>query len=386
MRVMLHIPRTLKSHLINRLVNDRRIVLLFGPRQAGKTTLAKGVLREAAPEGFLSLSGEDPRTSELIGSCDLRRLRGLLAGYRYVLLDEAQYIPDVATSLKILYDNPDEDTDPRILVTGSSSLTLAAGTREASTGRTWSFILYPIAFQELRGLENPFELEGRLAEALVLGMYPALFSLANRDDRVEHLRELATAYLFRDVLELGGIRNSRKLRDLVRLLAYQVGSEVSYQEISRQLGISADTVISYVDLLEQAYVVFRLGAFSRNLRKEISKKDKVYFYDNGVRNVLIEDTKEWHLRGDQGALWENFLVAERMKANAYARRHANSFFWRVYSGAEIDYVEEREGTLYAYEFKLRKKRSAPPPSFRQAYPSAEFVTIDMTNWLQFVTE
>jgi hypothetical protein len=383
---MQEIPRTLKSHLVTRLTTDRRIVLLFGPRQVGKTTLAHKVLNEVAPEGFLSLSGEDPRTSELVGSCDLRRLDGLVAGYRYVLIDEAQYIPNVATALKLLYDNGDEQMGPHILVTGSSSLALAAGTREALTGRTWSYVLYPIAFQELQGLENPFELEGRLPDALILGMYPALFALRNRNDRTEHLRELATAYLFRDVLELGGIKNSLKLRDLVRLLAYQIGSEVSYQEISRQLGISADTVISYVDLLEQAYVVFRLGAFSRNLRKEISKKDKVYFYDNGVRNILIEDTKEWHLRGDQGALWENFLVAERMKANAYTRRHANSFFWRVYSGAEIDYIEEREGALFAYEFKLRKKRAAPPPSFRQAYPSAQYRAVHMDNWLPFVTE
>jgi hypothetical protein len=188
------------------------------------------------------------------------------------------------------------------------------------------------------------------------------------------------------VLELGGIKHSRKLRDLARLLAYQIGSEVSYQELSRQLGMSADTVISYIDLLEQAYVVFRLGAYSRNLRKEISKKDKVYFYDNGVRNILIEDTKEWHLRGDRGALWENFVVAERNKANAYAGRHANSFFWRVYSGAEIDYIEEREGSLFAYELKLRGKRSAPPPSFREAYPSARFATVNTENWLPFVTE
>ena len=384
--MMLGIPRTLKPHIVKRLLSDRRIVLLFGPRQVGKTTLAKEVMNELAPEGFLFLSGEDPRALDVLASQDLNRLRGLFAGHRYVLLDEAQYIPNVATALKLLYDNPDESTDPQILVTGSSSLSLASGTREALTGRTWSYVLYPIAFQELRELENPFELEARLAEALVLGMYPALFSLANRTDQVEHLRELSAAYLFRDVLELGGIKNSRKLRDLLRLLAYQVGSEVSYQEISRQLGISADTVISYIDLLEQAYVVFRLGAFSRNLRKEISKKDKVYFYDNGVRNILIADTKEWHLRGDHGALWENFLVAERIKANAYARRHCNSYFWRVYSGAEIDYIEERDGSLFAYEFKRRKKRSTPPPSFRQAYPSAQFETIDVENWLPFATE
>ncbi|MFP4485301.1 MAG: ATP-binding protein, partial [Spirochaetaceae bacterium] len=356
-----------------------------GPRQVGKTTLAKEVMKEVAPEGFLFVSGEDPRTSELLASQDLKRLKGPTAGYGYVLLDEAQYIPNAASALKRLYDNPDKDVHPRMLVTGSSSLSPAAGTREALTGRTWSYELYPIAFRELAALENPFELEGRLPEALVLGTYPALFSLANRNDRVEHLYELVTAYLYRDVLELGSIKSSRKLRDLLRLPAYKVGSEVSYQEISRQLGMSADTVISYIDLLEQAYVVFRLGAFSRNRRKEISKKDKVYFYDNGVRNTLIEDTKEWHIRGDHGALWENFLVAERLKANAYARRRFTSHFRRVYSGAEIDYIEEREGALFAYEFRLQKKRSAPPPSF-PAYPSAQFTTIDMENWLPFVTE
>lgn len=276
------------------------------------------------------------------------------------------------------------ELDPRILVTGSSSLSLAGGTREALTGRTWSFVLYPIAFVELAEHENPFELHGRLPEALVLGMYPALFSLPNRRDRVEHLRELSDAYLYRDVLQLGGIRNPRRLRDLLRLLAYRVGAEVSYQELGRQVGLSTDTVISYIDLLEKAYVVFRLGAFSRNLRKEISRKDKIYFYDNGVRNILIEDTKEWHLRGDRGALWENFLVSERQKTNAYTHRHCNSFFWRVYTGAEIDYVEEGDGEIRAYEFKVQNKRTAAPRSFMQAYPGAQFHSIHMDNYREFV--
>lgn len=392
---MKYIPRVLRERISEKLTSDSRIVLLFGPRQVGKTTLALELMREAAGEDFLQLSGEDPRTAELIASCDLGRLRGIFSGYPYVLLDEAQHIPNVGTALKIVYDNRvpgvPEDMDPRILVTGSSSLSLSGGTREALTGRTWSYTLYPIAFMELKELqpgENRFELEGRLEEALVLGMYPALFSMPNRSDRVEHLRELSTAYLYRDVLELGKIKNPRKLRDLLRLLAYQVGSEVSYQELGRQVGFSTDTVISYIDLLEKSYVVFRLGAFSRNLRKEISKKDKVFFYDNGVRNTIIEDTKEWHLRGDQGALWENFLVSERVKANGYARRHCSSYFWRVYTGAEIDYIEERDGDIYAYEFKLRgkkAKKAVPPRSFINAYPDARFHSVHMDNWLDFVT-
>ncbi|NBC30681.1 MAG: AAA family ATPase [Spirochaetes bacterium] len=383
---MQYIRRALQEPIAEKLNQDNRLVLLLGPRQAGKTTLAKAVMDEVARGEYLLLSGEDPRTAERISSCELSRLRGIFSGYRYVLLDEAQHIPNVGTALKIVHDNRSAgEMDPRILVTGSSSLSLAGGTREALTGRTWSYTLYPIAFTELRNRENPFELEGRLPEALVLGMYPALFSLANRGDRVDHLRELSTAYLYRDVLELGGIRNSSKLRDLLRLLAYQIGSEVSYQELGRQVGLGTDTVMSYIDLLEKAYVVFRLGAFSRNLRKEISKKDKVFFYDNGVRNILIEDTKEWDLRGDAGALWENFLVSERLKANSYARRHCAAHFWRVYTGAEIDYVEEEQGQLAAYEFKLKRKAAKPPHSFLEIYSDARFDTVHMENWLEFVS-
>ena len=381
---MKYIPRALKETIKERLSTDSRIVLLLGPRQVGKTTLAQELMREVAGQNYLQLSGEDPRTAELIAACDLSRLRGVFSGYRYVLLDEAQHIPNVGTALKIVYDNrmcgDPSEMDPRILVTGSSSLSLA--------GRTWSYNLYPIAFKELLSLENQFELEGRLKDVLVLGMYPALFSLPNRSDRVEHLHELSTAYLYRDVLELGGIKNSRKLPDLLRLLAYQLGSEVSYQELGRQVGLSTDTVISYIDLLEESYVVFRLGAFSRNLRKEISKKDKVYFYDNGVRNILIEDTKEWHVRGDQGALWENFLISERLKANHYTRRHCSSYFWRVYTGAEIDYIEEREGEIFSYEFKLRTQKAekaAPPRTFLNAYPGSKYQSVHMNNWLDFVT-
>ncbi len=383
---MQYIRRALQPIIAEKLSTDNRLVLLLGPRQAGKTTLAKEIMEQVAGGEYLALSGEDPRTAERVSSCDLTRLRAVFSGYRYVLLDEAQHIPNVGAALKIVHDNRRAgEMDPRILVTGSSSLSLAGGTREALTGRTWSYTLYPIAFAELREHENPFELEGRLPDALVLGMYPALFSLANRDDRVEHLHELSTAYLYRDVLELGGIRNSRKLRDLLRLLAYQIGSEVSYQELGRQVGLTVDTILSYIDLLEKAYVVFCLGAFSRNLRKEVSRKDKVYFYDNGVRNILIEDTKEWHLRGDNGPLWENFLVSERLKANSYTRRHCGAYFWRVYTGAEIDYIEEEQGQLSAYEFKLKKKAARPPRSFLDAYPGARFDTVHSENWLDFVS-
>lgn len=383
---MEYIPRSLQAVITDKLKNDHRIVLLFGARQVGKTTLARKIMNQLAGERFLMLNGEDPRTADTVASCNITRLNGMVTGYSYVLLDEAQHIENVGRALKLIYDRAvanSGDTMPRFLVTGSSSLFLAGGTREALTGRTWSYTLYPIAFKEILQFENPFEAEGRLAEALVLGMYPSLFSLPNRNDRVFHLRELTTAYLYRDILELGGIKNPGKLRVLLRLLAYQIGSEVSYQELGRQCGLSTDTVISYIDLLEKAFVVFRMGAFSRNLRKEISKKDKIFFFDNGIRNTLIEDTKEWHLRGDQGALWENFLVAERLKSNSYTPQLCSTFFWRTYTGAELDYIEQREGCLHAYEFKLSKKLSSPPRSFLETYPDSTFTGVNMDNWLEF---
>lgn len=374
------IARLLESQIKDKLLSDRRVVVLYGPRQVGKTTLAQKLLEESGRK-TLQLSGDDPRVGEVWASQDLRRIEGSVSGYEIVLLDEAQRIRDIGVALKLLYDSSFPGT---LFVTGSSSLDLAGKTKEALTGRTWTFTLYPIAFAEHAVSQTPFELDGRRAETLVLGSYPALYSMASRRDRIGHLMELTSAYLYKDILELAGIRNPRKLRDLLRLLAYQVGSEVSYQELGRQTGMSADTVISYIDLLEKTFVVFRLGAYNRNLRKEVSKKDKVYFLDNGVRNALIEDFKEWEIRGDQGALWENFLVSERRKTNAYSGFYGRSWFWRTHTGAELDYVEEYDGKLSGFEFKLRELGIKPPASWKDAYPEAAFSLIHPKNYLDFV--
>ena len=278
----------------------------------------------------------------------------------------------------------DQHPELRILVTGSSSLELAGKTREALTGRTWTYTLFPIATAELGLLFNPHELDQQLSDRLVLGSYPALFSLPNRLDRVAHLKELVNAYLYKDIVDLSGLRNPRKLRDLLRLLAYQVGSEVSYREVGQNCGLSTDTVISYIDLLEKSFVVFRLGAYSRNLRKEVSKKDKVYFVDNGVRNVLIDDFKELGTRADGGALWENFLVSERRKHNAARRFSGSSWFWRVHTGAELDYVEDSDGQLEAFEFKWGPKKVTLPKGFAEAYPGSRFTLVNQDNWQEFV--
>jgi hypothetical protein len=375
------IPRLLEHSIREKLFSDRRIVLLYGPRQVGKTTLAKKILALSGKR-TLTLSGEDPKTQELWESKDIRRIDGIVAGYDIVLLDEAQNIHDVGLSLKVLFDS---GFSGKLFVTGSSSLDLTSKTREALTGRTWTFTLFPIAFAELAAFETPFELGSRREESLVLGSYPALFSIPSREDRIAHLVELSEAYLYKDILELGGIKNPRKLRDLLRLLAYQVGQEVSYQELGRQTSMSADTAISYIDLLEKAFVVFRLGGYSRNLRKEVTKKDKIFFFDNGVRNALIEDFKEWGLRGDQGALWENFLVSERLKANEYRRYHGGAWFWRTHTGAEVDYVEECDGSLSGFEFKLREREAKAPAGWIAAYPQASFATIHPGSYLDFVS-
>jgi predicted AAA+ superfamily ATPase len=377
----MQIPRKITDLLLHRLSTDRRIVMLYGPRQCGKTTLAKAVLKQSGKK-TLMINGEDPRVQELWSSMDSRRIRSQISGFELVCIDEAQRIPGVEISLKILHD---EEFPGNFLITGSSSLHIARTSKEALTGRTWVYTLYPIAFCELGQLLSPFDLDRSLTEHLVLGSYPALFSFESRSDKIAHLLELTSAYLYKDVLELGGIRNPRKLRDLLRLLAWQVGSEVSYQELGRQTSMSADTVISYIDLLEKAFVVFRMGGYGRNLRKEVTRKDKVYFHDNGIRNALIDDFKEWENRPDKGALWENFLVSERRKRNAYSGWHGGSWFWRTHTGAELDYVEESDGSLAGYEFKLTKKPGKPPVSWQGAYPGASFSVITRENYLDFTS-
>ncbi len=373
------IHRILEQNILDRLGTDRRIIILYGPRQSGKTTLARAIMEKAGRKAIL-VNGDDPRVQELWSSKDLLRIKGQVGSHEFICIDEAQRIPDIEYSLKLLCD---DDFPGILMLTGSSRLDIARRTKEPLTGRTWTYTLYPIAFAELASIHTPFELEGILPEHLVLGLYPALLGMRSREDKIRHLHELVSAYLYKDVLELGGIRNPRKLRNLLHLLAWQVGSEVSYQELGRLTSMSADTVISYIDLLEKAFVVFRLGGFGKNLRKEVTRKDKVYFYDNGVRNALIEDFKDWHVRMDKGPLWENFLVSERRKHNAYRDFYGRSWFWRTHTGAELDYVEESDGHLAGFEFKLSRRPPSPPPSWKAAYPEASFEAISLGNFLSF---
>ena len=278
----------------------------------------------------------------------------------------------------------DELPHLRIVATGSSSLDLASKVQEPLTGRAWVHRLYPIAMAELRLQYSRFELDAMLEDRLVFGSYPDIFSLAGDDQRREYLVNLSASYLYKDLLEIGGIRFSSKLRNLVRLLSFQIGHEVSLSELGSQLQMSKETVASYIDLLEQSFVVFRLGGFSRNLRKEVSKQDKVYFWDLGVRNVVIDNLKPLAQRNDAGALWENFVVSERLKWLHGQQMLASLYFWRTYTGAEIDIVEERGGALHAYECKWTRAGGRVPESFQKAYPGASYEIVNRDNVWDYI--
>jgi uncharacterized protein len=377
----MRIPRAIKNSIVERLRESNKVVILYGPRQVGKTTLATEII-SGWHGRVLKVSADEPRYIDVLSSRDSSRLRSLVAGYDLLFVDEAQRVPDIGINLKILHDQIPE---LRTMVTGSSSFDLANSVREPLTGRTWTYNLYPISVMELSSLFNGFELDSQLDERLVYGSYPEVFSIANQSDMEDYLYEIGHAYLYKDILELSAIKNSAKIRDLVRMLAYQVGSVVSRTEIGTALGMSKDTVGSYIDLLEKSFVVFRLSGFSRNLRKEISRNDKVYFYDLGIRNMAIGNFKPISQRDDVGALWENFLMVERMKRLAYTRTHAQTYFWRTYTGAELDYVEEREGMLFGYEFKYGAKSARCPVTWSQTYPGSGCEIINRSNYLDFVT-
>ncbi|MBN8821393.1 MULTISPECIES: ATP-binding protein [unclassified Spirosoma] len=376
------IRRQLSDTIHKKLLESNKIIVLYGPRQVGKTTLVRELIG-TLPYRSLSVNADELLYQTVLSGRNLNQMKLLVEGYDLLFVDEAQRIPDVGINLKILHDAL---PNLKIIATGSSSFELANKTKEALTGRTWTYELFPISLGELRQEQNAFQLQQRLEELLRFGSYPDTLQFTNATDKVHYLRELSSAYLYKDILEMASIRHADKLRKLIQLLAFQVGSEVSLNEIGNTLGMSKDTVNTYIDLLEKAFVVFRLSGFSRNLRKEISKMDKIYFYDLGIRNVVIDNFQPLDLRTDVGALWENFLVIERRKRNAYTGQFANTYFWRTYTGAELDYVEEANGQLSGFEFKFSRKSVKAPASWIDTYPGANFQLINQENYLAFVID
>lgn len=374
------INRILFPDVKNKLLNSTKIVVLYGARQVGKTTLVQEIIKDLGLKS-LSINADEPKYIDVFSQRDLNKMLLVVEGYELLFIDEAQRIADIGINLKILHD---AKPNLKIIVTGSSSFELANKTKEALTGRTWTFTLYPISVSELRQQHNLFEINDLLEQILLYGMYPDVINLPNQQDKIRFLNELTTAYLYKDVFELSTIKYPKKLKKLLQLLAFQAGSEVSLNEIANSLDINRVTVESYIDLLEKAFVIFRLSGFNRNLRKEISKMDKIYFYDLGVRNALINNFNSIDIRNDNGALWENFLVIERLKNNHYQNRFAQSYFWRTYTGAELDYIEEQNGELHGFEFKFTKKVNKAPKSWQENYPTATFECINRSNYWDFV--
>mgnify|MGYP001101239967 FL=1 len=374
------IPRYISKTITQRLIKSNKIIILYGARQVGKTTLIKTILQNDFGK-VLEINADQIQYRNVLSSTDLTQIKRLVSGYDLLFIDEAQQVPDIGLNLKIITDNIPE---LKIIATGSSSFELANQVSEPLTGRKWTFTLFPISLLEMSELKNPFELDSELTDFLTFGMYPEVFSYENKLDKMDYLKEIIESFLYKDMLTLSQIRNSGKIYELLQLLAYQIGSPVSYSELGRKLGLSTDTVISYVDLLEKVFVIYRMPGFSRNLRKEITKNKKVYFYDTGIRNALIEDFSLPDKRPDIGALWENFIISERIKRNNYKRAHVNSYFWRTYTGAELDYIEESSGKLSGFEIKWKKKKAKIPKSWTENYENADFEVINSENYQDFL--
>lgn len=373
------INRLIKDKIISNILKSRKISIIYGPRQVGKTTLSKELIKELGLK-TLAINADQGKYVDILSSRDLEKMRGLVNGYELLFIDEAQRVENIGVNLKILHD---ELPKLKIIATGSSSFDLANKISEPLTGRIWSYNLFPFAFCELKEKYNDFELNDKLESAMIYGAYPEIFLAKNNVEKEEQLAEISRSYLYKDVLELQDVRQSSKINDLLKLLAFQIGSEVSLNELATNLGISRETVDRYIDLLAKTFIIFRLGGFNRNLRKEVSKMDKIYFYDLGIRNAIIDNFKPLADRNDAGALWENFLIIERMKYRAYSGKRAAQYFWRTHTGAELDYVEETGGELFGYEFKFGEKTKTAPETWTEVY-DGKYSLINRDNYLKFI--
>jgi uncharacterized protein len=375
------IQRIIRSKIESKMVPGK-VVVLLGPRQVGKTTLLKDILAaETAP--FLFVSGEDRATQSWLGSQSIETLRQNIGRHQLLVVDEAQHVPFIGLSLKLIVDHLPQ---VRVLATGSSSFDLSNQTGEPLVGRKWSFELYPISQLELAAQEAPFQTSERLPQRLIYGGYPEVVTTDGLLNKRELLNEIVNGYLYKDLLMLDDIKKSKKIIEILSLLAFQIGSLVSVHEIGQAIGMNTRTVEKYLDLLEKVFVIKRLGGYSRNLRKEISKGSKYYFWDNGIRNAIINNFNELSLRNDVGALWENYLTTERLKKQNYTKLFSNNYFWRTYDQKEVDFVEERDGRLYGFEFKWSKPTSKPPALWLETYPEASFETIHAGNYLSFIAD
>ena len=375
------IERDLKAVLDSK-IGKGKVLLLIGPRQVGKTTLLKNILTSVSSEKkvqFWNCDESDVR--QFLSEANSAKLKSFVGNSDFIVIDEAQRVKDIGLTIKLLHDS---FPNVQLAVTGSSSLDLSNSINEPLTGRKFEYNLFPFSTNELVNHTSMLEEMRQLQNRLVYGFYPDVVN--NPGEEKEILTNIVNSYLYQDVFEFQDIRKSSVIEKLVQALALQVGSEVSFNELGNLLGIDTVTVQRYVDLLEKAYVVFHIRSYSRNVRNELKKSIKIYFYDNGVRNSVISNFSPVEIRSDIGALWENFLISERIKNNAYHNKNAKYYFWRTTQKQEIDFIEEVEQNLFAYEFKYNPKKanSKCPLTFSNNYPNVPFDVITSENYMDFV--
>lgn len=372
-----------QNHLdiLRRLATKEKVVVIYGARRTGKTTLINEFLKEEH-DPYLLVSGEDITVQAYLASRSVEKLTAFVGASRLLVVDEAQKSPDIGINLKLIVDHI---PGIRVVATGSSSFDLARSVGEPLTGRKYTLKLYPFAQIEIGRIENRHQTDANLESRLIYGSYPEVVLMNDNRMREHYLKEIVSSYLCKDIFELDGIRNSSKINRLLQLIAFQIGKEVSYTELGSSLGMSKNTVDRYLDLLEKAFVLYKLTGFSRNLRTEVVKNCRYFFLDNGVRNALINNFNLLEQRNDIGQLWENYLVMERLKRQEYLEQPANNYFWRTYSKNELNFVEEKGGRLFGYEIKWGKTRLTPPKEWRDAYPDADFQIVNRGNYLEFIT-
>lgn len=367
--------RLLADNVVSR-IGKGKTIIVTGPRQVGKTTLIKSILKNT---DYLFLDGDDPTVRQLLENPNTEELKSIIGNYKYVFIDEAQRISNIGISSKIINDRFDE---VQLFLSGSSSFDLSENINEALTGRKWEYLLYPISWNEFEIHNGLLKSKQQLSKRLVYGFYPDIIN--NPGDEKEILKNLTDSYLYRDIIALSDIRKPEILEKLLRAIALQIGNEVSYTELSRLLNIDKNTVIKYISILEKGFVIFKLNSFSKNLRNEIKSNRKIYFYDNGIRNMITGDFTPFEQRNDKGHLWENFLISERVKRNEYKKFFANSYFWRNKQQQEVDYVEEIDGKIFGFEFKWKQNRKVKlSKSFTSNYNASNQI-IDNNNFRDFV--
>ncbi|MDA3839143.1 MAG: ATP-binding protein [Candidatus Delongbacteria bacterium] len=367
--------RTLED-IVKKRINNGKAIIIVGARQVGKTTLIKKILEN---KEYLFWDGDDPTIRNLLTNPNTEQIRSLIGNHSTIFLDEAQRIDNIGITLKIITD---QFKKIQLLVSGSSSFDLGNKLNEPLTGRKWEYELFPLSWEEFENKNGFIKAEQQLEDRLLYGFYPEVIN--NQGDEKEILKQLVNSYLYRDILAFSDIRKPEVVENLLQALALQLGNEVNYNELSQTIGINKITIQKYIDILEKGYIIFRLNSYSKNVRNEIKRSRKIYFYDNGVRNFIIGNFNSLNLRQDKGSLWENFLVSERKKQNYYKSTFAKIFFWRSRQKQEVDFVEEISGNITGYEFKWKTRNNIKlPKTFTDAY-NADTKIIDHTNFREFV--